>query len=80
MTNCLFFALALYWRRKAKGKRCYIAMRPSDLGWTPHFLFFELRGGGYRVVSFKPHNSKYKALPPPVFPGRAAWGDARTKP
>lgn len=75
MTNCLFFALALYWRRRAKGSRCYVAMRPSDLGASPHFLFFELRHGRYRVVSYKPNNSRHKTCPPPVFKGHTAWGD-----
>lgn len=76
MTNCLFFALALYWRRRAKGARCYIGMRKSESGPFPHFLVFELRRGEYRVISYKPINPRQKTCPPPLFKGRAAWGDA----
>lgn len=79
MTNCLFFAFALWRRRKGRGKRCYIAMRGSDLAKVPHFLVFELRGDAFRVISFKPTNPKHKTLPPPIFKGYAAWGDVRPK-
>lgn len=79
-SNCLFYALALYWRRKAKGKRVYLSLRKSDLGWTPHFLVFELRHGHYRVISFKPNDARTKHCPPPVFEGRPRWGDARPRP
>ena len=75
-SNCISFALALYWRRRAKGKRCYLAIRKSDLARVPHFLVFELRGTVFRVVSFKPVNPKHKSVPPPVFKGRVTWGDA----
>ena len=77
MSNCLIFALMLYWRRRAKGKRCYIAMRRSDMVRFPHFLVFELRHGTFRCISFKPTNPKHKALPPPLFAGTAVWGDEK---
>lgn len=80
MTNCLFFAVALYRRRRAKGRRCYLALRGSDLcPGLPHFLVFELRRGAFRAISFKPTNPRHKILPPPLFAGRAAWGDAPPK-
>lgn len=79
-TNCLFYALALYWRRRARGKRVYLSVRKSDLGWTPHFLLFELRFGHYRVISFKPLDARIKNCPPPVFDGTPRWGDERQQP
>ena len=75
MTNCLFFALALYWRRRGRAGEHYLMMRRSRLGWTPHFLYAELRHGRLRIISYKPDNSAFKAIPPPVFAGRAKWGD-----
>lgn len=79
MTNCLLFALALYWRRRGRAER-YILVRRSRMSWTPHFLYAELRRGRLRIISFKPINTAFKACPPPVFPGRAAWGDAPKSP
>ena len=78
MTNCLFFAVALFWRRRGQGAGRYILMRGSDLGLTPHFLYAEERRGRLRIASFKPLDARYKALPPPVFAGRVAWGDSKT--
>lgn len=75
MSNCFIFAVLLCWRREAKGKRCYIAKRKSDMGNFPHFLVFELRRGTFRCISYKPTNPKHKTCPPPLFGGRAAWGD-----
>jgi hypothetical protein len=80
MTNCLFYAVRLYVRRKARGKRCYLAIRKSDLGWTPHFLVFELRFGHYRVISYKPHDARFTNCPPLVFEGAPRWGDHRQRP
>lgn len=78
MTNCLLYALALYWRRSAKGKRCYLALRRSDFTWVPHFLVFELRGGQFRAISYKPLRPRMKPCPPAVFDGAPRWGDVRT--
>lgn len=76
MSNCFFFALRLYWRRKLKGKRCYISMRASDMGRFPHFLFGEWRGEKARVISYKPLHPRPRVMPPLLFKGRVAWGDA----
>eukprot|EP01030_Chromulinospumella_sphaerica_P027013 gene27013-27244_t len=65
MTNCLFFALALYWRRRGRAGQRYILTRWSRLGWTPHFLYAEQRHGRLRIISFKPNNTAFKACPPP---------------
>lgn len=74
-TNCLFYALALYWRRRARGKRCYLALRKSDFTRLPHFLVFELRREHYRVISYKPSDPRIKDCPPPIFVGDPRWGD-----
>jgi hypothetical protein len=76
MTNCLFFALALYWRRRKKAKRCYFMFRASILGCGPHFLYAEQRRSGLRIISFKPLDTRHKDCPPPLFKGRACWGDS----
>ena len=76
MTNCLFFAIALWWRRFAKGRRCGITWRWSHFGPFPHFLFVEIRRGKLRLISYKPEHPKLKTCPPPLFAGRVAWGDA----
>lgn len=75
MTNCLLYAVALYWRRRRKGKRVYLAMRKSDLVRLPHFVVFELRRGVYRVVSYKPSKPNVKEFPVVVFEGDPRWGD-----
>lgn len=73
-SNCLIFALLLRKRRKAKGRRGYIAWRESftSLG---HFLYVEQRHYGWRVVSYVPRDPRHKRLPPPVFDGKSKWGD-----
>lgn len=79
MTNCLFFALALWWRRLAKGKRCYISIRQSDSGRFPHFLFCEWRAGSLRILSYKPISPIDRKCPPCLFEGRVRWGDPAPK-
>ena len=75
-SNCLLWACALYLRRRRKGRECYLLLRKSRLGWYPHCLYAERRRDGtWRVVSFVPHDSRHKALPPPLFSGRSKWGD-----
>jgi hypothetical protein len=37
-SNCLIFAIALYWRRRWHG---YIVIRKSHWGRFPHFLYME---------------------------------------
>lgn len=74
-SNCLFFALLLYFRRSHVPDR-YIVMRGSRMTAGPHFLYAELRRGKMRMISFKPTNPKVKNCPPPMFEGRARWGDS----
>lgn len=75
MTNCLFFAVALFWRRRGTGNRRYLAIRWSDSGRFPHFLYAELRRGQWRVISYKPISPSPRTCPPMIFRGRACWGD-----
>lgn len=71
-TNCLFWALALYLRRKRVG---YVLVRRSRWGRFPHFLYGEVRRGRWRIVSYVPVQPRHKECPPPVFAGRVKWGD-----
>lgn len=70
-SNCLFWAVAMWIRRKRKGKAGYLVMRKSRYGAFPHFLYME-RG---KLYSFVPRDPKHKSLPPPVFKGRSKFGD-----
>lgn len=75
-TNCLFFALALYYRRLRKNKRGYVVSRRSFYGWFPHFMYSRRRRDGTcQIVGYVPCNPKIKRLPPPMFRGRVQWGD-----
>lgn len=74
MTNCLFFAIALYLRRFGKTKRSYFQIRKSDAGWFFHFLYAELRRGRVRQISYKPLHPVKRWLPPPFFKGSVRWG------
>jgi len=67
-SNCLFFALRLYWRRRWRG---YLLIRKSHWGPFPHFLYAE-RG---HIVSYVPLDPKARTCPPPLFSGRVRWGD-----
>jgi hypothetical protein len=69
MSNCLIFALLLAWRRR--GRRGYFAIRASDSGAFPHFLWFER----HHVVSYKPNSPIARKCPPALFEGRVRWGD-----
>lgn len=75
MTNCLFFAIALYLRRFTTGRRQYIQIRKSDAGPFPHFLYAELRRGKVRMISYKPVSPTTRTCPPPCFKGAVKWGD-----
>lgn len=68
-SNCLIFALLLAWRRR--GRRGYLAMRRSDHGRFPHFLWFER----HHIISYKPHHPIDRKCPPALFKGRVCWGD-----
>lgn len=75
-SNCILFALALYWRRRKKGREGYIMFRRSRMGPFFHALYAEVRRcGTLRIVSFKPLHPKEKKLPPPLFTGASRWGD-----
>lgn len=75
-SNCLFFALALYRRRRKRGDEVYLAMRRSRWGPFPHVLLMRrCRDGRFRAVSYKPTDAREKKVPPPLFKGRSRWGD-----
>jgi len=68
-SNCLVYAVRLYYRRR--GRRGYLAMRRSDAGWWPHFLYFEK----HHVVSWRPAKPITHLCPHAIFTGRVYWGD-----
>lgn len=74
-TNCLFFAVALYFRRLKFGRQQRIRFRKSHSGWFPHFLYAELRRGKVRLISYKPLNPIDRKCPPILFRGGVRWGD-----
>lgn len=74
-SNCLAFALRLWWRRSRKGKPVYLLARRSRWGRFPHFLVGEVRAGRMRLVSYVPRAPRDKSCPPPCFSGRVKWGD-----
>lgn len=78
-SNCLVFAVALYLRRKKRGKVGYISLRRSWAGPFPHFIYMELQGRRVpRIVSYCPlHPKQNKIVPPPAFAGFVRWGDQR---
>ena len=86
-SNCVIFALALFCRRWAKGRRerrlgvtppdQYLVIRVSRAPWAmAHFLYGEMdeTTGQVRVVSYKSLTNEKTGLRV-LFPGRAAWGD-----
>ena len=73
MSNCIVFALLLWWRR---GRRGYVVVRRSRFGPFPHVLYAEIRKSGtLRLVSYKPTAGKPRKCPPPLFRGSSKWGD-----
>ena len=78
-TNCLFFALALFFRRHRRlglTRRHYLVARRSDAGPFPHFLYVEhLPHSGVRLISYKPTHPIVRACPPLIFRGAVRWGD-----
>jgi hypothetical protein len=73
VSNCILFAVLLWWRR---GRRGYVLFRRSRYGPFCHALYAEIRAdGSLRVVSYKPKNPKLKRVPPPLFRGSSRWGD-----
>lgn len=77
-TNCLLFAIALYLRRHGRtNRRHYIAVRKSDCGRFPHFLYVEyMPHSGVRMISYKPPHPIDRKCPPALFEGVVRWGDA----
>lgn len=75
-SNCLVFALALYWRRRRAGREGYLVIRRSRWGPFFHMLYAERRQcGSLRIVSFIPRSPRLKPIPPACFQGRIKWGD-----
>ena len=80
-SNCIVFALALYFRRRHArqrlGRTGYLLIRRSRLAMSsPHLPYAESRpGGGLRVVSYVPRHPETKLCPPPLFRGVPKWGD-----
>lgn len=75
-SNCIMFALRLYWRRRKRGDEVYIAVRRSRWGLFPHVLIMRrCQDGRFRAVSYKPLNPKERKIPPPLFKGSSKWGD-----
>mgnify|MGYP007122342835 CR=1 FL=1 len=75
-SNCFFFALALYYRRKLSGRHGYIISRRSHWGWFPHFMYARYRlDKTIQMVGYIPKNPRHKRLPPPIFHGKIKWGD-----
>lgn len=66
-SNCLFFAIRLFFRRKAVG---YVTFRKSHWGNFPHFFYAER----HHIIQYVPTDPKLKACPPPIFHGRIKWG------
>jgi len=71
-SNCIFFSIALYFRRGCKG---YLQIRKTRLGKGPHLLYNEFRRGKIRQISYVPLDQTPKKYPPLVFKGRVKWGD-----
>lgn len=83
MTNCLIFAITLYWRRwrwsSKRGLACddYLLVRRSRVPWG---LFHVLHGkldhatGQVRVISYKPNTAEKDGVEL-VFRGHVARGD-----
>lgn len=79
-TNCLLFALALWWRRRARcrqaGRRCGITVVGSHWGPFPHLMYSQQRADGrHRLVGYAPLTPRRRLIPPPLFVGRVVWGD-----
>lgn len=80
-SNCVFWALALWWRlrkphRRRQARERHLSVRGSRWGPFPHFgVMVGCRDGRYRFVSYKPIAPREKKLPPPLFKGRHRWGD-----
>ena len=75
-SNCIIWAITMYYRRRSRGVKGYIKIRRSHFGPFPHVLYEEPRTSGTsRVVSYKPTAPVHSAIPPPLFVGSVRWGD-----
>ncbi len=75
-SNCVLWALALWWRLHRHGRRAYLVTRRSHWGPFPHLLVGRpRRDGRLAVVSYVPLQPRARWAPPVVFAGRVRWGD-----
>jgi hypothetical protein len=85
LSNCIIWAFLLRRRLSRKGHRIYKMKRKSDWGSFSHHLVGIGRPGRngqeerVRVVSYKPISPRKRLVPPPLFAGKAVWGDVRKK-
>ena len=76
MSNCWWWAIRMWWRRRGKAPRRYLVPRLSDWGPFVHLLYAEIRPNGrIRIVSYKPLSPSKRWIPPPWFAGRPVYGD-----
>lgn len=76
-SNCLIFAVLLWWAWRRRG-RTYLMLRMSDRGSFPHFLVgrYSEETGMVRVVSRQPpENAPEVKCPPLCHQGGAVFGD-----
>lgn len=75
-SNCLLWAVRLWWRRRRRGREGYILFRMSLLALFWHALYGERRAdGSLRVVGYVPRRPRRRGVPPLLFRGRVRWGD-----
>lgn len=75
-SNCLVFALMLYYRRRRKGKKGFVISRQSKYYKGPHFMYARMRENKTaQLVGFVPKYPKQRTFPPPFFEGKIVWGD-----
>lgn len=78
-SNCLFFALRLYYRRRSKGRKGFVISRHSKYYPGPHFMYVRIRQTGeYQIVGYVPKYPVHRLFPPPMFDGKVQWGDDPT--
>ncbi len=83
MTNCLIFAIALWYRRwrRGRGTGAYLCIRLSRVPWGfIHVLYGKLdrETGQIKVVSYKPDSARKTGIEV-VFKGHIARGDTEEK-
>lgn len=75
-TNCLFFAIKLYYRRRRKGKKGFVIARLSKYYPGPHFMYARMcKNGVSQIVGYVPKHPRTRLIPPPIFEGKVKWGD-----